>query len=281
MPPCNAKLVGKEASPPYNATMNLFRKLENWRVLSAVRKNPIAFSQWKIVRKLHCLQHLTSVEKARLRILTSVLLHQKNLIGVQGLILNNEMKIIIAAQACVPILKLGLNYYSGFIQISVYPTAFWVEHEIIDASGVLHHEKQLLSGQSWSHGPVILSWDDIEKDMLQIDKGHNVVIHEFVHKIDMLNQGANGVPPVHQAIDRKEWGKVFRYAYQKTSERLNMHHKTHINAYSTTSPAEFFAVVSEYFFTSPEYLLKHYKKVYKELKRFYKQDPAHNTASHR
>jgi len=254
--------------------MNLFRKFENWRVLSAVKKHPLPFSRWKITNHLPCIQHLSPVEKARLRILTSVLLSQKQIIGVQGLTLTNMMKLIIAAQACIPILKLGLNYYSGFLQISVYPTAFWVKHEIRDASGVLHVQKRLLSGESWSHGPVILSWDDILDDMRPKQKGQNVIIHEFSHKIDMLNQGANGVPPIHEKVNRQHWGKVFRNAYQRTNSELDKHRRPLINAYSATSPAEFFAVVSEYFFTAPEHLLKNYPNVYKELTLFYRQDPA-------
>ena len=254
--------------------MNLFRKFENWRVLSAVKKQPIPFSQWKSVRNLNCISYLTPVEKARLRILSSVLLNQKKFIGVQGLELTDEMKLIIAAQACVPVLKLGLNYYTGFIQVSVYPTAFWVEQKIVDAAGVLHYKKQLLSGQSWSHGPVIISWDDVLRDIKHNDQGHNVIIHEFVHKIDMLNESANGVPPIPVNIKTEEWGKVFRHAYQRLSNKLDKHHSTFINPYGATSPAEFFAVVSEHFFTQASYLKKHYPDVYQKLVLFYKQDPA-------
>ena len=96
------------------------------------------------------------------------------------------MALIIAAQACVPVLKLGLNYYSGFIQVTVYPCAFWVVHNEMDEAGVIHRKRVLLSGESWSRGPVILSWQDILDDMKHHDKGHNVIIHEFSHKIDNI-----------------------------------------------------------------------------------------------
>lgn len=254
--------------------MNLFRKLENWRVLSAVKKHPVKYSSWKHFRQLACIRYLTSVEKARLRILISVFLKQKTLIGEQNLDLTDQMKMIIAAQACIPILKLGLNYYSGFVQVSVYPAAFWVQHNEQDENGIIHQNKSLLSGESWLRGPVILSWNDIERDMQHDDEGHNVIIHEFAHKIDMLNQGANGVPPLPLDINADEWGKVFRQAYHRQLERMQHHKRSCINTYASTSPAEYFAVASEYFFTMPKHLKQCSEPVYNEFKLFYQQDPA-------
>ncbi|HED35716.1 MAG TPA: zinc-dependent peptidase [Gammaproteobacteria bacterium] len=254
--------------------MNILKKFENWKVLSIIKKHPVRFSQWKDIRQLACISHMSAVEKARLRVLTSMLLQQKIFVGVQGLELSSEMKLLIATQACVPILKLGLNYYSTFTQISVYPTAFWVEREIIDASGVIHTSKALLAGEAWSHGPVILSWDDIMKDLQEDNAGHNVIIHEFVHKIDMLNTGANGVPPFSANISSEEWGQVFRNAFERLSRNIRLNRKLCLNAYGATSPAEFFAVVSEYFFTNPQHLSQHYPKVYHELTLFYGQDRA-------
>ena len=250
----------------------LLRKYENWRVLSALKKNPLPFSNWQVVRQLTCIRDLSPGEKARLRVLCSVLLTQKTFIGQQGLDLSNEMKLIIAAQACVPILKLGVNYYSGFIQVSIYPTAFWVVRDEKDEAGIVHRTRRLLSGEAWSRGPVILSWDDIEQEMQHDQKGHNVIIHEFAHKIDMLNRGANGVPPI-PASNRKKWIKTFQHAYHHLIGRMQRHHKTCINAYSGTSPIEFFAVSSEYFFSAPDHLERCYPNVYKELKRFYRQAP--------
>ena len=254
--------------------MYLLRKLENWRVLSALKKYPVSFSSWKVVRQLACIRYLTPVEKAHLRILTAVLLKQKVFIGEQGLKLTDEMRLIVAAQACVPILKLGLNFYSGFVQVSIYPTAFWVERDERDEAGVVHHNKVLLSGESWTRGPVILSWDNIEWDMQHDHEGHNVIIHEFAHKIDMLNRGANGMPPIPAGSSTKEWNEVFQHAYHQLLKRMEHHHKTCVNAYGATSPAEFFAVVSECFFTAPQHLNQHYHQVYNELKLFYRQNPA-------
>lgn len=253
--------------------MSLWRKLENWRVLSVLKKQPVRFSSWKHCRQLACIRYLTSVEKAHLRVLMSVFLKQKTLVGELDLKLSDKMKTTIAAQACLPVLKLGLNYYSGFVQVSVYPTAFWVVHSDRDESGVIHENRRLLSGESWLRGPVILSWDDIERDMRHDDEGHNVIIHEFVHKIDMLNQGANGVPPLSVNEKADEWGAVFRHAYHQQIERIHHHKRSCISTYAATSPAEYFAVASEYFFTMPQHLKQCSEPVYNELKLFFRQDP--------
>lgn len=226
-----------------------------------------------MVRQLSCIHYLTPVEKARLRVLTSVLLVKKTFSGEQGLELTDEMKLIIAAQACVPILKLGLNYFAGFVQISVYPTAFWVERDEQDGNGIVHHRRRLLSGESWQRGPVVLSWQDIEHELTGQSPGRNVVIHEFVHKIDMLNGAADGLPPISHARDSEEWRRVFNHAWQNLVDRVENHHRGCINAYAATSPAEFYAVASEYFFTAPAHLNQCSHQVYNELKAFYRQDP--------
>lgn len=253
--------------------MRLFRWLENRRVLSILRRQSLSYGRWCAVSGLACFRHLSVVEKARLRVLSAILLQQKSFVGVQGMQLTDEMRLLIAAQACLPILKLGLNYYAGFTQVSVYPDAFWVERDVRDEAGVIHHERVLLSGESWSRGPVVLSWDDIERDRQGHEPGRNVVIHEFVHKIDMLDQRADGIPPIPTRMSSQRWGVVFREAYHRLQERLQHHHKPCVNAYAATSPAEFFAVVSEYFFCWPEQLYRDCREVYQELREFYLQDP--------
>lgn len=244
-----------------------------------MKKQPLPFSHWSIVRQFPCIRYLSPVEKARLRVLTSVLLDKKTFSGEQGLELSDEMKLIIAAQACVPVLKLGINYYSAFVQVSVYPAAFWVERDEMDESGVVHHTRTLLSGESWQRGPVVLSWQDIEQEMAGHSPGRNVVIHEFSHKIDMLNGAADGLPPISSAADIKEWQQVFTHAYQNLVNRVEHHHRGCINAYAATSPAEFYAVASEYFFTAPQHLKQCSPRVYNELRDFYQQDPAQREES--
>lgn len=253
--------------------MSFLSKIQNWRVLRILKKHPVTYSQWKIVDEISCIHGLSPSAKAHLRILATVLLYQKSFVGVQGLTLTHQMKLIIAAQACLPVLRLGLNYYSAFTQISVYPDVFWSERDVRDEAGVVHHIKSLNSGESWARGPLILSWDDIQHDLDQDKAGHNVIIHEFAHKIDMLNQSANGVPPIPVTMDTDEWKSVFSTAYKALTERIKHHHKPCINEYAATSPAEFFAVASEYFFSRPTQLNEQCHLVYEELCLFYQQNP--------
>ena len=106
------------------------------------------------------------------------------------------MRVIIASQACLPILSLGLNCLSGWLDIVVYPGAFRVSRDFIDSAGVIHQQKNTLSGECWLRGPIILSWDDIDQEQ-QTHSGRNVIIHEIAHKLDGLNGIANGYPPLH------------------------------------------------------------------------------------
>ncbi len=122
-------------------------------------------------------------------------------------------------------------------------------------------------------GPLIVSWNDIQKDLVGYDQGHNVIIHEIAHKLDMLNGRANGMPPLHRSMQSETWCEIFSNAYDHLHKRLNHHHQVCVNPYAATSPAEFFAVFSEYFFSAPEVLINCFPKVYQQLRLYYKVNP--------
>ena len=222
------------------------------------------------VRVLH---DLSSVEKARLRQLATRFIHAKTFTGTHGFRITDEMIVIIAAQAALPILKLGLEYYSGWVEVIVYQSSFQVYHEETDPSGLISRESHTLSGESWLRGPVILSWEDVEQDLHQPFQGHNVVIHEFAHKLDMLNGRSNGMPPLHPRMEIKQWTNVLSAAFDVLQQQVAHHHQTRIDAYAATTPAEFFAVVSEYFFSAPGILKQYCPDVYQQLTYFFLQDP--------
>ncbi len=216
---------------------------------------------------------LSSVERGRLRNLATVFLRRKTLRGVQGLSVSTEMGVAIAAQACLLIMNLGLDYYDGWVEVVIYPGAFRVARDNTTATGVVSREEKTLSGESWLHGPVILSWDDVASDLASSHPGHNVAVHEFAHKLDMLNDRANGMPPLHADMARQQWTAIFSEAFDHMQRHLAHHHRPGINAYGATTPAEFFAVVSEYFFTDPQTLRLQSAAVYDQLVLFYRQDP--------
>jgi Mlc titration factor MtfA (ptsG expression regulator) len=214
------------------------------------------------------LASLDAVQLAKVRVLSTLFIHRKTFFGAHNLEVTLEMKIIIAAQACLEILELGIDSFEGWSEIIVYPAAFKVEKEVQDDYGLVSMENNVLSGEAWGQGPVILSWEDVERDSFTLREGHNVVIHEFAHKLDMLNGRANGMPPLHPNMEISEWTKSLSSAYAHLMKRLEHHHQE-INPYAATNPAEFFAVMSEYYFTAPKTLIKHYPKVYRELKAYY------------
>ncbi len=247
---------------------------EHLRIRHTLRYHPIPHEMWQaLMHKAPLFQHLSSVERAHLRELTTLFLHRKTFTGVQGLTVSTEMALAVAAQACLLILKLDLDYYDGWIEIVLYPEAFRVERERIDAAGLVSDDSRVLSGESWSHGAVILSWADVAAELGSCYPGRNVVLHEFAHKLDMLNGSANGMPALHAEMVWAQWTAAFSGAFNHLQQQLAGYQHSPINPYAATDPAEFFAVVSEYFFTAPEVLLGQYPKVYAQLVLFYRQAP--------
>ncbi len=254
--------------------MNIIVWAKRQRIRYTLKHHPIPFPVWKnALGKAGLLHDLSSVEKAQLRTQATLFLRHKAIAGAQGFELSDEMVVIIAAQAVLPILKLGLNYYSGWVEVIVYPGAFRVSHDNIDPNGLVSNEANTLSGEAWLRGPVILSWEDVEHDLRPPYPGHNVVVHEFAHKLDMLDGRADGMPPLHPRMEIQQWAKALSTAYDVLRQQVAHHQRTRINAYAATAPTEFFAVVSEYFFAAPDILANHCPDVYQQLTEFYRQDP--------
>jgi len=252
----------------------MFNIIRNMRRRYIIKNNAIPDKLWNdTIELLRVFDRLSTGELKRLRKVTTLFLVKKTFTAVQGFELTNQMKLTIAAQACLPILNLDIDYYDGWLEIVVYPSNFVVNRNITSEEGIVSNQTSTLSGEAWSRGPVVLSWSDIELDSLTLREGHNVIIHEFSHKLDMLNGRANGMPPLHPKMERKEWTESLSKAYELLKNNLEYHYKYYINEYAATNPAEYFAVVSEYFFTAPEVLIKHRPKVYKQLVLFYKQRP--------
>jgi MtfA peptidase len=251
--------------------MNIFKRA---RIRYILHRHAIAHSLWsEVTEKLPVLQGMTAVEKAHLRELTTLFLHEKRFVGAQGLQLTDGMCLMVAAQACLPVLNLGIGCLSGWVDIIVYPGAFRVSRDEMDMAGIVHHQDRALVGESWSRGPLIVSWEDVEGDCQGKQSGRNVVIHEIAHKLDMLNGPADGFPPLHYRMPIPGWTAALSSAYEILVQRVEHHHRTCINPYAATSPAEFFAVISEYFFCAPEILQNHFADVYRQLELYYKQNP--------
>ncbi len=240
-----------------------------------LRRNPIPHPVWRgVTRRIAVLQGLDAVQMAHLRELTTWFLHSKSINGVQGLDVTLPMRVAVAAQACLLILNLDIGYFDNWVEVILYPGAFRVKHEQRDAIGLVHNEASALTGEAWLRGPVILSWDDVERDTYHSQAGHNVVLHEFAHKLDGLNGVTNGMPPLRRGMSRKGWAEALSGAYAALCRQVAAGESAFINPYAATSPAEFFAVLSEYFFTAPDILKRCCPAVHRQLALFYRQAAA-------
>ncbi len=245
---------------------------QRWRQARVIQRQHITDAEWgAVVARFSFLRALGAEEQQRLRNLVAAFLDEKSVQGAGGLEMNRHMQLVIAAQACLLILNLELDYYRDWVEVIVYPDEFVADYEYTGEDGVVHRVNMPMSGEAWEHGPVILSW----RDAAAADGGfgYNVVLHEFAHKIDMLNGAPNGFPPLHADMDRATWSRIFSAAYADLEQRLERHEETLIDPYAAEDPAEFFAVLSEMFFEVPDALHASYPEVYQQLVAFYCQDP--------
>lgn len=248
-----------------------------WRRRRILSRHAVPDGLWRgVVARLSFLHGMTPDELMRLRELVTLFLHAKHMSAAGGLVLSDDMRVMIAAQACVPILNLDLDYYDGWVEIIVYPDEFVPEYEYMDENGLVHHVHEPMSGEAWLGGPVILSWHDARGGQ-QVD-GYNVVIHEFAHKLDMLNGDANGFPPLHADMNREAWSTAFSAAFGDLRRRVEAGEETAIDPYAAETPGEFFAVMSEAFFETPRAVQESYPEVYAQLSQFYRQNPAQRMA---
>lgn len=242
-----------------------------WNPLKRRQQTPdISLAQWRQVEaQLPFLARLSSTDQAALRELALRFIETKEWHGAHGLDLTAEMQLSIALQACLPVLKLGLHWYDGWVGIVVYPGDFLIPRSVMDADGVVHEYDDAVLGEAWEGGPVLISWFD-ERDEVA---GINIVIHEFAHKLDMRTGVADGIPPLHGDMSAQQWRSAFAPAYADFCQRVDRDEETLLDPYGAESPAEFFAVMTEAFFEDPDLLFEEYPEVYCQLVLFYRQEP--------
>ncbi len=246
--------------------------LRAWRHRRILRRARIPDPVWDKVRgAFPVFDGLTAGDDRRLRELALLFLHEKALEPAGDLVLDETMRVAIAAQACLPILQLGLDWYDGWSAVIVYPAEFIPRLEWTDEAGVVHTGEEIRSGEAWQYGPVILSWEDVQAS--GAGDGYNVVIHEFAHKLDARNGETEGLPPLHRGMDVRAWSQALGAAFDDLNTRVERGEDPPIDPYAGEAPEEFFAVSSEYFFELPEVLAQAYPAVYDQLRRFYRQDP--------
>lgn len=248
------------------------RAIRRWFDNRIIKRSTVTQAEWdSAFAALPLLVGYSDEEKRVLQNLAILFLHRKVFEGAHGLAVTQAMTLVIALQACIPILKMSIDAYDGWVSVIVYPAGFSPEREVMDEFGVRHTVRSHLAGESWQRGPVVLAWN--ETAHAGVIDGHNLVIHEFAHKLDMQTGSANGFPPLHSNMSSEKWFKVFTRDFEHFKHRCHRAKHNDIDCYGATSPAEFFAVLSEVFFERPHIIQKHYADVYTQLMLYYKQDP--------
>ena len=231
----------------------------------------VSEADWQAALALPLFARLDDAELLRLRALAEQLIQEKTFSAAAGAEIDGAAIAAIAAQAALPVLNLLIESYGNWQEIIVYPAEFVPEREEMDEAGLVHHVRHPMSGEAWEGGPVVLSLQDVAWSGLC--DGYNVVIHEFAHKLDMASGAANGLPRLHSSMRTEEWAGAFAPAFEDFCRRVDSGEETEIDPYAAENPAEFFAVLTEYFFELPEALHAAYPAVYEQMRRFFRQDP--------
>lgn len=213
--------------------------------------------------------------RERLHGLINIFVREKSFVGCNGLTINDEMRVLIGAYACLLVVNRPdvprARFYDELFSILVYPTAFVVPETRHLGHGIVSEGHRVLSGQAWDSRRIILSWQDIEDGLTQ---GHSVVLHEFAHYLDMEDETMDGAPGLGGTRAYEQWSEVFWDEYDRLRAQLAAGAPTFLDPYAASEPAEFFAVVTETFFEQPRELQQHHPGLYEQLRRYYRVDPA-------
>ena len=217
---------------------------------------------------------LTPADRQELQGDIAVFLAEKRFEGCGGLEMTDEIRVTVAAQACLLLLHRENDDYPGLRSILVYPGVYSAPARRAGPGGHAVEAVQARLGESWAQGAVVLAWDAVRRGAREVHDGHNVVLHEFAHQLDQENVYADGVPILPRTEMFKPWARILGREYAALVEQARRQAHTDLDAYGATNPAEFFAVVTEAFFEKPLDMRARHPELYEELRAFYQQDPA-------
>ncbi len=247
-----------------------------------IRNRPFP-PEWAAIieRNIPYYRLLTADEKRELQGHVLVFLDEKKFEGCGGLDITDEIRVTIAAQACILLLHRDTDYFPLLTSILVYPHHYFAKSSQHLPGGIIHEDMEGRLGESWYRGPVVLSWDDILRGAADPHDGYNVVLHEFAHQLDSESGSTEGAPVLPDRAMYGPWARVLGREYEKLLNDLRHNHQSLIDAYGATNPAEFFAVVTELFFEKPAALKRRHPELYEQLAAFYQQDPARRAGHER
>lgn len=240
-----------------------------------LRRRAIPSSLWQTTLSLYpFIAARDNAQLERLQALAALFLARKEFTAVGALELSDEIAVAIAAQACLPVLELGLDAYDGFVGIVVHPDEVVAHREVTDEHGIVHHFDEVLTGEAMEGGPVMLSWNDVARAGSSAATGYNVVIHEFVHVLDMHDGIVDGMPPLPDAQARRHWRVVMQAAFERLRRSLDAGQGGFLDPYGAESIEEFFPVAAEAFFVAPQALRAEQPALYELFADYFRQDPA-------
>jgi Mlc titration factor MtfA (ptsG expression regulator) len=253
-----------------------------WRSLNDALKqkrrarlfSTVMSDQWRAIlrRDFALYRNLPTPLQCKLEGHINVFLQEKVFVGCNGQTITDEVRLLIAAQACLLILNKATDYYPGFETILVYPDTFVVP--VVEQDGALRsNSKSARLGESWHRGPVVLAWDQVQSGAWDNRDGHNVVMHEFAHKLDEENWYMDGLPVLPDSDQYASWKRVLTDAFEVLQHKSYQGERDVIDDYGASSPAEFFAVVTETFFEKPQQLRHEHPELYEQFRLFYQLDP--------
>jgi Mlc titration factor MtfA (ptsG expression regulator) len=242
--------------------------------LARVLARPLTPGQLAIIeRNVDQYRGMPAPLRQQLERLVKQFLHQKRFVGCAGLELTEEMRVTIAAQACLLLLNRPSRVYPGLHTVLVYPGAFLVPRREQDAAGVVTETRQDLLGESWGDGRVVLSWEHVRRAGLEPEGTHNVVLHEFAHQLDSESGSNNGAPWLGSPERYRSWSETLSRDFELLRRDAWFGYRDVLDPYGATNPAEFFAVATESFFEQPHALASRHPALYAEFQAYYRVDP--------
>lgn len=254
------------------------RWLARWRAHREARiiaRRAISDTLWaQALASLPFVAQRSESDLAELRRLSSLFLDEKEFSGAGGLEVTDAIAVRIAVQACLPVLRIGLTPYRGFVGIVVHPDEVVAAREVVDDDGIVHEYDEVLTGEAMEGGPLMLSWTDVRDAGESADWAYNVVIHEFAHVIDLGDGLADGIPPLPSAAARRQWGETIATDYEAFCRAVDDGIDTVLDPYGATGIDEFFAVAVEAFFVAPAAMRDEHPALYALFAGYFQQDPA-------
>jgi Mlc titration factor MtfA (ptsG expression regulator) len=247
--------------------------LPSWRLKRVLARPLPPESLATIARSLPIYERMAPELQQQLLRLVQQFLHQKKFVGCDGLEVTEDMRLTIAAQACLLLLNRPSKVFPALRTILVYPGAFLVPRREVDAAGVVTETRQDLLGESWGDGRVVLSWDHVRRGAADWHDGQNVVLHEFAHQLDSESGSTNGAPYLGSQASYRSWSQVLSRDFAALRADAYLRQHSVIDHYGATSPAEFFAVATETFFEKPWQMAERHPELFREFTRYYRVDP--------